>query len=657
MSLATLSRSRGAGLVPRIILLAVTGVLVLGVSMSVLSTYLLRDAAEAAARERVDTNMKVAWQVLRGKGGTFRIEDGKLLAGDHALNGNFEVVDRVKALVGGTATVFMGDTRVSTNVQKPDGSRAVGTPLARTAAYASIFDRKQPFRGEVEILGEPYMTAYDPILDGNGAVIGILYVGIRKADFLQSATRTLWTQVGATAVVMLVAMALSWLVARRRIALPLKAGITAMRRLADGDLAVEIPNAGHADEIGEMAAALAVFKANAIERDRLEAHQRAEQDARNRRQEAIERLTREFNEGVSGVLGSVTRSAHDLRDAAQSMTAVADETSRQSTVVAAAAQQASSNVQTVASAAEELAASESEIARQVSQTSDVATTAAGEAERVNAIVNTLVQTTGRIGAVVELINSIAAQTNLLALNATIEAARAGEAGKGFAVVANEVKVLATQTAKATEEIVAQIDAVQDVTRQAVQAIDSIGHTITAISESATAIASAVEQQTAATGEIARNVQQASSGTNEVTRSITLVNQGATTTGSAATQVLGTAEELSGQSETLAAEVADFLNAIKTAGERRHYQRSTVRLPAQVAAGGRTFQAVLVDVGLGGGRLEGELPLLPGTAVTLNAPGWPAVKARILNAEDGCTRLQFALDTATQEQLDQVLDAA
>ena len=641
------------GMVPKIMALAVFGVLLLGVCVTLLTRTLLYAGATEAARERVDTNIKVAWDMLKSKGTAFRIADGKLMAGDHVLNGNFEVVDKIKVLVGGTATVFMGDTRVSTNVMKADGTRAVGTPLAKSPAYQAVFDHKTGFRGEVNILGEPYMTAYDPIIDDGGNVAGILYVGMKKADFLKSANDTLFSVIAATALICLTTIAISWAIARRSLALPLKANIATMRDLADGNLDVVISQAERGDEIGEMIRALRVFKANGIERLRLETHQQAEQLARNRRQEAIERLTADFNTSVLGVLNSVTASAHHLRDSAQSMTSIAEDTSRQSTVVAAAAEQASVNVETVAAAAEQLAASESEISRQISNSTEIAHRAATEAERVNAIVATLSDATGKIGEVVTLINDIAAQTNLLALNATIEAARAGDAGKGFAVVANEVKHLANQTAKATEEIGVQIASVQSVTRDAVGAIKGIGQTISAITENASAIASAVEEQTTATGEIARNVQQASSGTREVTSSISLVNDGAATTGSAAHEVLTTADDLSKQSDSLATEVADFLSAIKTAGDRRHSQRRKVQMPVMVKIGVSQVSTVLVDVSSDGGRISTALPQPAGTVLEITIDTLP-VRARVVAVENDCTRLQFALDTGTSDRLDAML---
>jgi methyl-accepting chemotaxis protein len=337
-----------------------------------------------------------------------------------------------------------------------------------------------------------------------------------------------------------------------------------MSRLAQHDLSVVIEGTERRDEVGSMAKAVQVFKDNMIEGDRLAAEQKAEQARKEQRQIAVEGFIKTFDESVSSSLDTLASASTELQSTAQSMSATAEETSRQSTAVAAASEQASTNVQTVASAAEELSASITEISRQVAESSRISGQAVDDAARTNAQVQALSEAAQKIGDVVKLINDIAGQTNLLALNATIEAARAGEAGKGFAVVASEVKSLANQTARATEEIGAQIKAIQGATTDSVEAIQGITGTITRINEIATTIAAAVEEQGAATKEIARNVQQASAGTNEVSSNISGVTQAASETGAASSQVLGASSELSKQGETLRAEVGRFLANIRSA---------------------------------------------------------------------------------------------
>jgi len=272
------------------------------------------------------------------------------------------------------------------------------------------------------------------------------------------------------------------------------------------------------------------------------------------------RLANEFEANMVGVVESVRSAATELQASSESMAATAEETSRQSQSVAAAAEQATSNVQTLAAAAEEMAKSIEEIGRQVTQSATIAGRAVEEAERTNGSVAGLAEAAQKIGEVVELISDIASQTNLLALNATIEAARAGDAGKGFAVVASEVKSLANQTAKATEEIAAQIAGMQDATKGTVTAIKGISSTIGEISEIAAAIASAVEQQSAATQEISRNVQEAATGTQDVSANIASVNQAASETGRSAGDVLTAAQELSRQGDRPREEIDRFLTS-------------------------------------------------------------------------------------------------
>ncbi|HYH17256.1 MAG TPA: HAMP domain-containing methyl-accepting chemotaxis protein [Azospirillum sp.] len=360
-----------------------------------------------------------------------------------------------------------------------------------------------------------------------------------------------------------VAVLLSWLIGRG-IARPVVAMTVAMRALASGDKAIDIPGRGRGDEVGAMAETVQVFKDNMIEAERLAAQQEAERAAKERRGAVVERLIRTFDDTVSGVLGGVASASTELSRTAESMAALAEQTDRQAAASAAAAEETSANVQAVASATEEMAVSIQEISQQVSRSSAIAARAVSEAELTTGSVRGLAEEASRIGEVVKLIQDIASQTNLLALNATIEAARAGDAGKGFAVVASEVKALANQTATATEQISAQISNVQAATRGTVASIEGIGATIGTMSEIASTIAAAIEEQNATTAEITRNVQQAAQVTGEVSGDIAQVRQAATQAGSAATQVLGASQDLSRQAEDLRREVETFLAGIRAA---------------------------------------------------------------------------------------------
>jgi methyl-accepting chemotaxis protein len=355
-------------------------------------------------------------------------------------------------------------------------------------------------------------------------------------------------------------VAMAWIVIGH-VTRPLKGVQDLMAKLAEGNLSVAVVGAERQDEVGQMVRTVEVFKQNAIERQRLEQQERDAAVHREKRTQALEGLTRDFDGAVAGVLGTVTQATGDLEGTAQAMAASADQTTRQAGLVAASSEETSVSVETVATAAEELSASIVEIGRQVDQSSLVSQAASEEAARTDATVKGLAESSTRIGAVVSLINDIASQTNLLALNATIEAARAGDAGKGFAVVANEVKSLANQTAKATGDISEQISAVQAATRDAVTAIGAIVGRISQLKEISGAIASAVTEQGAATAEIARNVQQAAAGTREISSNIGSVTRAAAETGTAAGQVLSSARTLSHEAVDLKGIVDRFLAGV------------------------------------------------------------------------------------------------
>lgn len=456
---------------------------------------------------------------------------------------------------------------MQSELQNPTRQKLAQDVLGFSRAYQTAFD-------EVTKVIFAHNTVIKGTLDRIGPIVAHdmeqIKLENKKAQDTLGPTATaamneaMWTAIIASAVAVALGLLFAALVGRA-ISRPIVAMTDAMGSLAEGDLETVIPARGRKDEIGEMSIAVQVFKDNAVEKVRLEAEQATrDKNLAEEKHQAQLKLADDLENSVKSVIQTIAGAATEMQATAEGMTATAQQAGQQSTAVAGATERASENVQTVAAASEELSSSITEISRQVSGSREVTENAQATSKNATETIQKLADMAQKVGEVVSLITDIASQTNLLALNATIEAARAGEAGKGFAVVASEVKSLANQTAKATEDISAQITGMQTATEDSVKAIEDIRQVIDKLGETSTSIAAAVEEQSASTQEISRNAQQAADGTLEVSSNIGSVQTAVTETGAAAQEVLSAASELSQQSESLDQQMDKFLDSIRAA---------------------------------------------------------------------------------------------
>ncbi|MCA3423369.1 MAG: HAMP domain-containing protein [Roseomonas sp.] len=558
------------------------------------------------------------------------------------------VVAELGKVVGGEAALFGAGRLVTSTVE---GLTLEALPQAVVTAQRD----GQAIIGLDLVLASrgTHVLAVQPLRDLSGNAAGAMMIALPRAAFDAAMDKVL-SIIGFAALAVLGLTIPISLIAARRIANPLTEMADAMGRLAKGNTALEIPGRGRSDEVGAMAEALEKFRQQAEANAAFEAAAAIERTARDRRQAMVEGLTQEFGGSVASIMDRLRDSAGGMRDASVSMASATEQTRNRVADTADGAQQNSSNLAAVAAATEEMTASVTEISRQVAEAARAAQDAVERANATGATVRGLAESADQIGDVVRLITDIAGQTNLLALNATIEAARAGDAGKGFAVVASEVKTLASQTARATEQISAQISAIQAATGDAVGAVQEVANAIERVNGVAGAIAAAVEEQDAVTRDISASVQSVAKQNDEAARAMREVSDVAEGARASSGTVKAAAETVADVTGRLGEQVDGFLNGMRTDWERVDGAGTPMLIAAK---GGKAEEAALIEIARDGASLKGDGAFKPGTMVELARPGaGAALPARVVLAEGGRIGLAFAQNAESVAAVDRLIAA-
>ncbi|WP_379920937.1 methyl-accepting chemotaxis protein [Erythrobacter sp. R86502] len=552
----------------------ITGLVILSLVLLALATvvvmqFVLSSSASSDAQERQETNMRVAWDVLGQYGDDFSEQAGKLYIGDRSLDGFYEPVDRIKTLVGGTATVFHLDTRITTNVMKPDGSRAVGTKLTDPAVRDAVLVRGVPFRGEADILDVPYFTAYDPIKDRSGKVIGVLYTGIPKAEFLAAVNTAMLTIAAVSLIVTALVGFAAYMVLNRTFG-PLAQLCSLLDRLRQGETGFSVDGVQRQDEVGIIARAIAAFREAIVTRERDEAAQREVVAMIGKSlgeiaggdltvaittpfPKAYEPIRQDFNratEALGAAMAKVVTSSRAINTGAGEISQASDDLAQRTE------RQATSLAETAA-AMDKITAGVRDSARNAGSARDTIDQTRNDAEHSAQMVANVIEAmraietaSGEISQIISVIDSIAFQTNLLALNAGVEAARAGEAGKGFAVVASEVRSLAQRSAEASGDVKALISG-------SAQQVEGGVKLVNEASEALTRVFGRIDEISAAVRSLAQAAEQQSASLQLVNTSVSDMNLVTQQNAAMVEEATAAARSLAGEADLLSQEMGRF----------------------------------------------------------------------------------------------------